>query len=125
MRNKARKYFEECNLSYEIINMNDLYKLIKILNKKISETNNYLIMMNEPHLKGKNRNIIFKNNKLIFAGLRVKGDYFADREAITFNQDKFIGFCGWADDNNTQPITDGFIEWCDYLKLKSRQDEVI
>ncbi len=124
MRNKARKYFEECNLSYEVINMNDLYKLIKILNNKISETNNYLIMMNEPYLKGKNRNIIFKNNKLIFAALRVKGDYFADREAITFNEDKFIGFCGWADDNNTRPITDGFIEWCDYLKSK-REDEVI
>lgn len=124
MRDKARKYFEECNLSYEVINMNDLYKLIKILNKKISETNNYLIMMNEPHLKGKNRNIIFKNNELIFAALRVKGDYFADREAITFNEDKFIGFCGWADDNNTQPITDGFIEWCNYLKLK-REGEVI
>lgn len=124
MRDKARKYFEECNLSYELINMNDLYKLIKILNKKISETNNYLIMMNEPHLKGKNKNIILKNNKLIFAALRVKGDYFADREAITFNEDKFIGFCGWADDSNTRPITDSFIEWCDYLKNK-KEDELI
>lgn len=116
MRDKARRYFEECNLSYEIISMNDLYRLIKILNKKISETNNYLIMMNEPRLKGKNRNIIFEKNKLIFATLRVKGDYFSDREAITFNKDEFIGFCGWADDNNTKPIIYGFMEWCDYLK---------
>lgn len=81
---------KKCNLSYSDIDMNALYKLIKILNKNISETNNYLIMMNEPHLKGKNRNIIFKNSKLIFAALRVKGEYFDDREAITFNQDEFI-----------------------------------
>lgn len=123
-RESAREYFKKCNLSYSDINMNDLYILIKILNKKMFETDNYLIMIKEPHLKGNSRNIIFKNNKLIFAALRVKGDYFDDREAITFNQDEFIDFCGWADDNNTKPITDGFIEWCDYLKLK-RVDEVI
>ena len=92
-RESAREYFKKCNLSYSDINMNDLYILIKILNKKMFETDNYLIMIKEPHLKGNSRNIIFKNNKLIFAALRVKGGYFDDREAITFNQDEFIGFC--------------------------------
>lgn len=31
----------------------------------------------------------------------------------------------WYDDNFNQPITDGFIEWCVYLKLKNRKDKVI
>lgn len=117
-REQARNYFKENNLAYDDISMNDIYYLITILNKKMFN-DNILIMMNEPKVKGRDKNIILdKNNKIIFAGLRVKGDYFADREAITFNKDGFIGFCGWADLKRTTIFTTGFIEWCDYLIRK-------
>lgn len=117
-REQARNYFKENNLAYDDISMNDIYYLITILNKKMF-ADNILIMMNEPKVKGRDKNIILdKNNKIIFAGLRVKGDYFADREAITFNEDGFIGFCGWADLERTAIFTNGFIEWCDYLANK-------
>lgn len=37
------------------------------------------------------------------------------REAISFNPDGFIGFCGWADTQNSQPILTGFKKWlCDF-----------
>ncbi len=120
-REDARDYFKKCNLSYSDIDMNDIYELIRICNKLIFE-DNILIMMNEPKFKGKGKNIILdKNNKIIYAGLKVKGNYFSDREAITFNDDGFIGFCGWADDKRTKIFTDGFIEWCNTLKSRKEQ----
>lgn len=66
-----------------------------------------------------NRDYLIKKGKEI----KENGNMLGIKVTIP-NQDEFIGFCGWADDNNTKPITDGFIEWCDYLKLK-RVDEVI
>lgn len=122
-REQAREYFKKCNLTYEDIDMNDIYQLISILNKEIFN-DNILIMMNEPKFKGKGKSVILdKNNKIVYVGLKVKGNYFSDREAITFNEDGFIGFCGWADDKRTLIFTNGFIEWCDYLKNK-RVEEV-
>lgn len=37
------------------------------------------------------------------------------RECISFNADGWIGFAGWADQGNTNPILRAFIEWCDVL----------
>lgn len=119
IRDEAREYFKSLNLSYDNININSLYQLCKILNKHISQSDReILIMINEPIVKGKNRNIIFKDGKLEFAEIRVRGTYFADREAITFNRDGFIGFCGWADQYNSKVFVDAFFEWCDYLNKK-------
>ena len=45
------------------------------------------------------------------------GSYFNGREAISFNSDGFIGFCGWADDKNSIPFLVAFYrgvsEWLD------------
>lgn len=119
MRDEAREYFKSLNLKYEDITMNDLYKLISILNKNMFD-DDILVMMNEPIFRGKNKNIFLKNdNTISSAFLEVKGNYFAKREAISFNQNGFIGFCGWADDKRAKVFTDGFKEWCDYVKNKN------
>ena len=71
-REQARNYFKEKELTYEDISMDDIYYLISILNKKIFD-DNILIMMNEPKIKGKDKNVIFdKNNNIVFVGLKVK-----------------------------------------------------
>lgn len=44
--------------------------------------------------------------------LHVSAHYFTRREAVTFNGDGFIGFCGWSSSENAQPIYAAFIEWC-------------
>ena len=41
--------------------------------------------------------------------------YFTRRECISFNRDGWIGFAGWADDGNTNPLRRAFLAWCDYL----------
>lgn len=43
--------------------------------------------------------------------LRCRSYYFDNREAVTFNPDGFIGFAGWADVTNVQPILQGFFAW--------------
>ena len=118
-RELAREYFKKCNLTYDDIDMNAIYRLIKILNFKIFETNSCMLIINEPKLRGRYTNVkLNKNGKLIFAEIRVKGTYFDDREAITFNEDGFIGICGWADGYNLTPFVLGFKDWCDWLKNK-------
>ena len=45
------------------------------------------------------------------AELRCCSYYFDDREAVTFHPDGFVGFAGWADNQNVQPILRGFMAW--------------
>lgn len=47
--------------------------------------------------------------------INCKSFYFDDREAVTFNSDEFVGFAGWADDRNVQPILSGFCSWVDEM----------
>jgi len=51
------------------------------------------------------------------AALRCRAYYFEQREAITFNKDGFVGFAGWADDTNIQPILSAFCAWVDEMIL--------
>ena len=43
--------------------------------------------------------------------LACRSFYFSNREAVSFNNDGFVGFAGWADEKNVQPILRGFIRW--------------
>jgi hypothetical protein len=45
----------------------------------------------------------------------IAGSYFDCREGVCFNENGFIGFCGWADGSNKIPIITAFIKWCDWL----------
>lgn len=41
------------------------------------------------------------------------------REAVSFNSDGFIGFCGWADSVNSQPFYRAWRAWCcNYMTYK-------
>lgn len=50
-----------------------------------------------------------------WAALRCDSRYFENREAVSFNPGGFIGFAGWADDTNVQPVLEGFVNWCKKL----------
>ena len=48
-------------------------------------------------------------------------DQWNGREAISFNSDGFIGFCGWADTQNSQPFLNAFRRWLtEYMLERSR-----
>ena len=60
----------------------------------------------------------FKINKLDNTRyLTCASDYFVDREAVSFNSDGFIGFAGWADSKNVQPILKSVVEWANKITL--------
>lgn len=60
---------------------------------------------------------------LISCFLYVNSHYFERRECISFNADGWIGFAGWADQGNTNPILRAFIEWCDALAATKEKED--
>ena len=66
-----------------------------------------------------NRKIDIKKNtngSVKFCELKVNSQYFKQREAITFSQKGFIGFAGWSDEINLEPLIEAFVEWCNWMK---------
>lgn len=49
--------------------------------------------------------------RLAFAELRCRSDYFEGRQAVTFKEGGFVGFAGWADEVNVQPVLRAFVAW--------------
>ncbi len=94
-RDMARASFKDAGLTYEVLTPENMSDLRRFIDHKMRAS-------------GLIRNTYrMRRTK----ALRCKSYYFDDREAVTFNRDGFIGFAGWADDENVQPILRGFIEW--------------
>lgn len=112
---EARTYFKECGIAYDTICGNEILLLSKYIKKELLEFNgsNGIEMTLSKKIIVKE-----KNGALIEAFLEVSGSHFKKREAISFNDDGFIGFAGWASSNNTKPFIDAFIKWCDFLKME-------
>lgn len=114
--NEAREYFKTKNLSYDNINEGDILVLIMMLQKEIKKSNrdgetsvSSMYLSRKVDMKKKT------NGSIIYCYLYMNSHYFTRREAISFNTDGFIGFAGWADQGNTNPLLRAFLKWCDYL----------
>ena len=114
--NEARQYFTDKGLTYADVTEGDILVLIGNLNKEIKKSNKTgETSCDTMHLSKK---VAMKKNRdgsIINCYLYMNSHYFTQREAISFNTDGFIGFAGWADQGNTNPILRAFISWCDYL----------
>lgn len=114
---KARQYFKDKGLSYSKIDEGDILALVMLLNHELKKANKEnetsmgtLYLSKKIDLKRKT------NGSLLHCYLYVNSDYFVRRECISFNPDGFIGFAGWADQGNVNPILRAFLQWCDYLE---------
>lgn len=94
-RDFARAAFTDAGLTYDILTPDTLRDLRLRIDQKMRSSG---LIKNTLRMRRTKQ-------------LRCKSFYFHDREAVTFNEDGFIGFAGWADDNNIQPILEGFIDW--------------
>lgn len=114
--NEARQYFKDKGLDYSKITEGDILTLTMMLNEEIKKSNKENeTSMGTMYLSKKvdmKRRI---NGSLIHCYMYVNSHYFERRECISFNPDGFIGFAGWADQGNTNPILRAFLRWCDYL----------
>jgi len=115
--NEAREYFSNCGLTYDDITEGDILTLIMLLNKEIKQANkNCETSMGSMYLSKRIDMKRKTNGSIITCFLYVNSHYFERRECISFNGDGFIGFAGWADQGNTNPIIRAFLKWCDILK---------
>ena len=113
---EARQYFKYKGLSYSNITEGDILTLTMMLNKEMKKANKdcetstgTLNLSRKINMKRKS------GGSIICCYLYVNSHYFTQRECISFNEDGFIGFAGWADQGNMNPILRAFIKWCDYL----------
>ena len=106
LRNDARQAFDAAGLSYSVLTPANMQRLRTLVNERMKASG-----LIHGEFRCRQRAIIKQTPHGLFAELRCRADYFDNREAISFNTDRFIGFAGWADDTNVRPILDGFKAW--------------
>lgn len=113
-REQAREAFNCAGLTYATLTPASVRKLRALINEQ---------MIASGCMKGtfrcRQRGTLKQTPHGQYAEIRCKADYFSDREAVSFNTDGFIGFAGWSDEKNVQPILAGFEAWI--LDLTSNQ----
>lgn len=95
---KVREILKLKNITPENITIEMVKNLKDILNKHLEISGIY---------EGTARIDKLKNYKY----LTMSTNQWKNREAVSFNSDGFIGFCGWADSKNTQIILNAVMEW--------------
>jgi hypothetical protein len=119
-RDEAREYFKKLGLSYTDITEEDITSLFHLLKDEFSlykktggeHAESMDLKARKPLVKHVK---VYKRTGLKYAYLKVKGSYFDSREAISLNENGFIGFGGELDDKNVQPILRAFCRWCNLL----------
>lgn len=117
----ARTYFKNKGLTYKDITSGDILALVLMLNQELKRSNkagetSVCTMHLSQEIDSKYRS----NGTLISCYLYMNSHYFTRRECISFGENGFIGFAGWADDANLNPIRRAFLRWCDEL-AKSKE----
>lgn len=120
---EARQYFKDKGLTYADITDGDILTLTMMLNQEIKKSNKAektsCTMRLSEKIDIKHRS----NGSVTACYLYMNSHYFTRREAISFNRDGFIGFAGWADQGNVNPLLRAFLRWCDYLAGERRTND--
>lgn len=103
--------------SYDALRSPDIYALESMIGVELIKPGNHLPMhisrspRKAMRMRYKGAGLGRTETGIMYAFVRVDGPYFRDREAVSFNEDGFIGFCGWADDKNSKPFLKAFHAW--------------
>lgn len=117
INDEARQIFNDAGLTYSDITEGDICVLVMILNRHVKEACKKSAMsVDSMRMSEKIKSKYTTNGKLIECYLFINSHYFTQREAISFNKGGFIGFAGWADDRNTAPLRNAFVEWVNGMK---------
>lgn len=113
---EARKYFRDKGLSYHDITEEGITLLMMLVDwelkksNKVGETSDSTMCLNRRFFIKKRI-----NGTIIKCFLCLSNHYFTQREAISFEEDGFIGFARWADQGTVNPLLRAFLRWCDDL----------
>lgn len=112
----CRNRFKELGLSYADVTEGDILTLVMLLNREIKKSNvSGETSTNTIRMSPKMKIDTNEDGTIVTCFLYMNSHYFKERECISFNRDGFIGFAGWADEGNSNPIRRAFLEWCDSL----------
>lgn len=113
-RDDARKHWAASGLTFAVLTEANLKCLHGLLDAQ----------MRDGYLRGTFRagkvKIAKDDKNDTAADIRCIAWYFKGshaRQCVTFERRGFIGFAGWSDDTNIQPILRAFIAWVDELRL--------
>lgn len=113
LRDEARAAFAAAGLTYDVVSRSTLETLRQLIDAEMKEA-----ALIDGSLRMRKICRFRQLASGLDAGLRCKAHYFDSREAVTFSPNGFIGFAGWADDQNVQPVVAGFMAWIDVMKEK-------
>ncbi len=118
-RNEARALWAASGLDYSILTETSLQHLINLIDVEMLKSGLILgsYRMEEGITPAPQKR---RGNE---AYLRCRSDHFRGREAVSFNQDGFVGFAGWADDQNIVPVLKGFAAWVEEMRTTSAQHQ--
>ncbi len=114
-RDEARAHWAASGLTYEVLNKATLAKLRKMIDTSMRES----ACFKGTYRAGRAATL---NGKWGPADIRCQAYYFNDRQAVTFEKGGFVGFAGWADDTNVQPILSAFCGWVDEMAATASGD---
>lgn len=109
---KLREKFNELGFCYEYINETHIAILRKHLIDELKNWEGLKMTISQPRKKDIK---VLKRTGLKYAVIEVDANYFSRREAITFNENGFIGFAGWACDNSVTPFITAFEKWLNWM----------
>ena len=116
---QAREYFDGKGLTYADICETDIRYLMAYLSEELENSNKTgETSVNTMDVNSKYKITTDGNGHIVSCYITMKCHYFKDRECISFDRGGFIGFAGWADPGNLNPIKRAFIRWCDMLVEK-------
>ena len=112
MRDHARQVWAGSGLTYDDLTPENLRTLRGMINRRMKESG---LMLGSYRA---HQRFSFHPAPRRSAYLRCRSHYFNDREAITFGSDGFVGFAGWADEYNVQPIVSAFCKWVGHIAAR-------
>ena len=114
-RDQARTAFNATGLTYEVLTLKALRRLRVIINRKMKQSG-----LIDNNLRCNPRVTLSALSYGLYGEIKCHSFYFKNREAVSFNPDGFIGFAGWSDETNVQPILEGFIDWINELTTENQ-----
>lgn len=117
-RDIAREVWSKSGYDYSVLNKNNLLELAYGIRTNLAKHRQRFDMRLHYHRNGCPYYYHSEKGRLIWVEFTVDGDYFKDREGITFNSDGFVGFAGWASDTNCEPFVNAFTDWVNWMKTE-------